>query len=615
MSITKILLLTSCGLILSGCAMADSIYRKNTRNPNGQSEFVDAKQRAVISNRIDWQQTNPGEDPKPYAHQRVCSEPAPDVFSVYALALTGSLSGNLGAGVDAGKQLEALATMSSGEAGATIERTQTINLMRESMFRTCERYMNGAIDKNTMQIQAARDQRAMVAVLAIEQLTGVVKRKPTIISATAQAQLSQTNQDLFKKYDVADKAKVKADDELKTATSAHTASKATYGKLNETKTGQTEAQCVLLAKETDEASGGTPAPTTTTGGTTSGGTTTGGTTTGGTTTNGTVQGGTTTGATTTGGTTSGGTTTGGTTVGGVTTGGTTVGGTTSGGSTSGGTTVGGVSTGGATTGGTTTGGTLAGGVTTGGTTTTTDAQAVTLAQCKAAEADVTVKKLTLDEKTTQAADAKKRYDDLLELLKLFSPDFQSTQTSAGGSGDEGSGVASYASISQVAKTVGYITELAFDTRTEFVYNCNKLLDKIAADDTPNATQNKIVDKCLTILETQAKYSAQTYDNASTNYRNVDEILRLLAPEETGATIDRSQTIWELREAAKNKDQKLQEIINNWPVCMQKAATLIKRSELINFVSNGGLLSSKLKRKLERDGIASQEATAVLEVCQ
>ena len=69
------------------------------------------------------------------------------------------------------------------QSGATIERTQTVNLLRESLYRTCERYLSGAISKPTLIVQAARDQRAMVTVLAIEQLTRAIRPAATIISA------------------------------------------------------------------------------------------------------------------------------------------------------------------------------------------------------------------------------------------------------------------------------------------------------------------------------------------------------------------------------------------------------------------------------------------------
>jgi hypothetical protein len=172
--------------LLQGCASLNSIYRTTSikrttdaqtpntgRNQSGATGgkqkleakvvTVDAKQRHLL--------INPERDINSPVGWRMCSEAAPDVFSVFAAS--GALEGNK----DGGK-----AGFAGSETGATIERTQTINLLRESMYRTCERYLSGAIDKRTFIVQAARDQRSMVAVLAVEQLTGAIRAKPTIIT-------------------------------------------------------------------------------------------------------------------------------------------------------------------------------------------------------------------------------------------------------------------------------------------------------------------------------------------------------------------------------------------------------------------------------------------------
>ena len=47
--------------------------------------------------------------------------------------------------------------------------------------------MNGAMSEEQFLVQAARDQRAMIAILAIEQLTGVVLPSSTVIVANGTA--------------------------------------------------------------------------------------------------------------------------------------------------------------------------------------------------------------------------------------------------------------------------------------------------------------------------------------------------------------------------------------------------------------------------------------------
>lgn len=157
--------------LLSACsANHNSIYR-NEKIPDEDSVIsIDAKQRIIISN-------------KKNKIRQFCSEPSPDVFTVVAQAL--SAGGSFGKSAEPAS-IEAVLNLafSSAEQGSTIPRTQTINMLRELMFRTCERYLNGAYNGFEMSVQAVRDQRLMVSILAIEQITGAVIPKPIVISAS-----------------------------------------------------------------------------------------------------------------------------------------------------------------------------------------------------------------------------------------------------------------------------------------------------------------------------------------------------------------------------------------------------------------------------------------------
>jgi hypothetical protein len=178
----RLAIVTLLAMGLVGCANLTSIHRMDTlgSQAEGRVIFTDAKQRAIFNTRV---REYVGKSK--FDSQRYCSEPAPDAFSAFSSSLSGdaAASGLKGASPD----LKARAAIAISESAATIERTQTINLLRESMFRTCERFMSGAISKDELIIQAARDQRAMVAVLAIEQLTGAIKAKATVISAGGAA--------------------------------------------------------------------------------------------------------------------------------------------------------------------------------------------------------------------------------------------------------------------------------------------------------------------------------------------------------------------------------------------------------------------------------------------
>lgn len=181
--------LLGSAILLSGCANLNSIHHEKTLSEDKPSVFsMDARQRAIISRTtmeevVVYERDKNGkkvknEDGIGYKFEidrvsgvRMCAEQFPDVFTV----LSASLSAQLAAKNEEGAQsLSGSLAAAMQESGTTIARTQTVNLLREAMFRTCERYMNGALDKDSFVLQAMRDQQNMVSVLAIEQLTGVV---------------------------------------------------------------------------------------------------------------------------------------------------------------------------------------------------------------------------------------------------------------------------------------------------------------------------------------------------------------------------------------------------------------------------------------------------------
>lgn len=198
--IQKALLL--CGaLSMAACANVNSISRTKTNYGNGQIHFTDAKQRAILSQR--YAQYS-GDGKERYWFYRYCSEPPPDTFSVLGIAAAAALDTKVEPGKDK-ITLGLKGALSIAETGSTIERTQTINLLRESMFRTCERFLNGALNETQFVAQAARDQRAMVAILAIEQLTGVVRPQPTVLFAGGNASIQEDLKDIIKELETARK--------------------------------------------------------------------------------------------------------------------------------------------------------------------------------------------------------------------------------------------------------------------------------------------------------------------------------------------------------------------------------------------------------------------------
>lgn len=157
-------------MLMSGCS--GSIYRSvdlPTAAPH--AIVIDARQRVLISQAR-------RDDPN---YRQFCAEPSPDVFTVLGVAASGGANLNLSGTSPRSVSAALQAAFSSNEMGATIARTQTIQMLREMMFRTCERYLSGAIGPDEFSIVAARDQRIMVSVLAIEQLTGAITPRPVAI--------------------------------------------------------------------------------------------------------------------------------------------------------------------------------------------------------------------------------------------------------------------------------------------------------------------------------------------------------------------------------------------------------------------------------------------------
>jgi hypothetical protein len=232
---TAVVVATLGAIALCGCANWNSIHRTSRLATSDGATIitVDAKQRHLL--------LMPETDAAAKTKWRVCAEAAPDVFSAFA--------GSFGAkGSKSGGEL----SIASAETAASIERTQTINLLRESFFRTCERYASGAINRAQFIIQAARDQRSMVSVLAIEQLTGAVRPKPTIISGpgTSATTLSGADAaDLIKDY-IKARDKAKADRDL-AQTQVTTAEGA--GGVCADGDAKDEAQCTALKAKLGDA--------------------------------------------------------------------------------------------------------------------------------------------------------------------------------------------------------------------------------------------------------------------------------------------------------------------------------------------------------------------------
>ena len=157
---------------IAGCGNFNSIHRSLDVD-EGKGAFIDIKQRAVIvSKHVDVDGKN--------VHTFVCAEPSPDAMSAYASETSISVP----------DKVKIANAMQEG-ASFTGLRTQSIQLLRDGMYRLCEARLSGTLDNSEYYLLLRRYQRNMVALLAIEQLTGTVKAPVTLISTTGSASLAQ----------------------------------------------------------------------------------------------------------------------------------------------------------------------------------------------------------------------------------------------------------------------------------------------------------------------------------------------------------------------------------------------------------------------------------------
>ena len=218
-------------LALVGCgANYNSIYRHQPIATEAPSlTAIDAKQRVILATPVVLPPKAPAGQAagnSPEQRMRFCVEASPDVFSVLAQAASGT--GSFGKTADPkAVQLAASLAYSSSETGATIARTQAVNLLRESMYRTCERYLNGGIGDLELTVQNVRDQRAMISVLAIEQLTNATRPRVVSLGGGGSAAAGASSQEATIRIDDAYKA-------LQAANGVATQKQGALDKLNET---------------------------------------------------------------------------------------------------------------------------------------------------------------------------------------------------------------------------------------------------------------------------------------------------------------------------------------------------------------------------------------------
>jgi hypothetical protein len=244
------------GMLLTGCAHWTT-YNKQVPLADGASMiFVDAKQRAIISNPVGVSgsglartdvtaggvpgggSVSDGSDggrvqvtvampatTNAMTVRRYCAEPSPDALSALA-ATTG-----LNLAVSGKGELGYQQGLAEGAAFTGL-RTQSIQILRDVMYRNCEALLNQGITEFGLETMQRRFQSTLVAVLAIEQLTGATKAQAVALGAQARSNDAETLSAAIKLVADAETAARSANAQLESAT---TADKAAQSSLNDYK--------------------------------------------------------------------------------------------------------------------------------------------------------------------------------------------------------------------------------------------------------------------------------------------------------------------------------------------------------------------------------------------
>lgn len=179
---TFVIVLGLAGFAVAACDVFDPKFKtvsldSETNANSGSSIVTDAEQRMVLN-------VNPGNlsktglvDPL----RIVCAEPSPDVAKALSTALS----------VSAGLAGQGQGSVGFGTAEGLVqlaERTVTVQVVREMMYRACEAYADGAITGTTQSMQWSRMGDLLATLVAVEVAGGEFGRTLGGISGEASAE-------------------------------------------------------------------------------------------------------------------------------------------------------------------------------------------------------------------------------------------------------------------------------------------------------------------------------------------------------------------------------------------------------------------------------------------
>ncbi|MEL6859790.1 MAG: hypothetical protein AAGL97_09800 [Pseudomonadota bacterium] len=174
--------LALCLFSISACVSGPGETYSQFHLDNGESITTGASRRIVLNTK-----THPSSRPGRVNPERiVCAEPSPDV----AIAIANSF--NLGASFLSDRANAAVTGTQTQALASLAERTVTVQLLRDQMYRACEAYANGAISGTEYSLLMSRNNDAMVTLMLGESASRLVGRNLANISSTAEGEANTT---------------------------------------------------------------------------------------------------------------------------------------------------------------------------------------------------------------------------------------------------------------------------------------------------------------------------------------------------------------------------------------------------------------------------------------
>ena len=159
-------------MMFLGCAPTSIFHKYKIADGEATSILIDAKQRAILAVApLDHaQQDGSRKEASQDLARRilVCAEPSPDALSIVSTSLNASAGMSIPSGVKGEPKIEQTLKEIAQTLGS---RETTIQLLRDGLYRQCEAYLNGMIEREDYKVLANRYVDAMVTLLAIERIT------------------------------------------------------------------------------------------------------------------------------------------------------------------------------------------------------------------------------------------------------------------------------------------------------------------------------------------------------------------------------------------------------------------------------------------------------------